>query len=82
MVKESVIYQDIWQKGRHHKALKIVMGLLKQRFSEIDSSIIERVRVLSVEQLESLGMALFDILELADIVAWLEQQESNTAKYE
>lgn len=82
MVKESVVYQDIWQKGRHYEALKIVILLLDQRFSEIDSSIIERVRVLTVEQLESLGMALFNILEVADLVAWLEQQERNTAESE
>ena len=54
--------------------MSICMHLLNQRFDEVDSSVIERVRVLSVEQLEALGGALLNITETADLVAWLEQR--------
>ena len=73
-MRESVIYQDILQKGRQQEALSFCMHLLNQRFGEVDSSVIERVQVLSVEQLEALGGALLNITETADLVAWLEQR--------
>ena len=73
-MRESVIYQDILQRGRQQEALSFCMHLLNQRFSEVDSSVIEQVRVLSVEQLEALGGAVLNITEMADLVAWLEQR--------
>jgi len=75
MMRESVIYQDIWQRSRQQEVLSLVMRLLNLRFGEVNSSLIERVRVLSVEQLEALVEALFNVSELADLVDWLEQQE-------
>ena len=74
-MQESVIYQDILQRGRQQEALSLVMRLLNLRFGEVDSSLIERVQVLSVEQLETLVEALFNISEVVGLVAWLEQQE-------
>jgi hypothetical protein len=35
------------------------------------------VQVLSVEQLEDLGKALFDFSDVADFVTWLNQKVSN-----
>lgn len=74
LMQESVIYQDIWERSRKQEALSFCMQLLNQRFGELNSSLIERVQGLSVEQLEALGRALFNISEVADLVAWLEQQ--------
>ncbi|MEH1949547.1 MAG: DUF4351 domain-containing protein [Nostoc sp.] len=70
-MKESVIYQDIVQK----EAFKLISRMLKRRFGDIDASLFEQVRNLSAEQLENLGEALLDFSEVADLVAWLEQQE-------
>ncbi len=50
---------------------------LNRRFGEIDSSIIERLRVLSTEQLEILGEESIDFSAISDLVVLLEQQESN-----
>ena len=77
VMQESVIYQDILQKGEQKEALRFCMSLLDERFGEIDSSIIERVQVLNKEQLEALGRALLRILSIPDLVTWLDQQESN-----
>ncbi|MBR8835177.1 MAG: DUF4351 domain-containing protein [Stigonema ocellatum SAG 48.90 = DSM 106950] len=74
-MQESVIYQDIWQKGEQKEALKFCMFLLNERFGEIDSSIIERVQVLNKEKLEALGRALLRISSIADLFIWLDQQE-------
>lgn len=72
MMRESVIYQDIVQK----EAFRLIGRLLNRRFGEIDSSLIEQIRMLSTEQLEALGEALFDFSEVADLVAWLDQQQN------
>ena len=53
---------------------RLVMRLLNRRLGEIDSSLIEQVQGLSIEQLESLGEALLDFSSIADLEAWLNQQ--------
>ena len=77
IMQESVIYQDILQKGEQKEALRFCMFLLNERFSEIDTSIIERVQVLNKEKQEALGRALLRISLIADLLIWLDQQESN-----
>ncbi|BAZ26691.1 hypothetical protein NIES4073_75990 [Kalymmatonema gypsitolerans NIES-4073] len=85
VMQESVIYQDILQKGEQQgeqkgeqkEALRFCLSLLDERFGEIDSSIIERVQVFNKEQLEALGRALFRMSSIADLVTWLDEQESN-----
>jgi predicted transposase YdaD len=72
IMQESVIYQDIVQK----EALKLISRLLNRRFGELDSSLIERVRGLSTEQLEALGEELLDFSQVTDLVAWFEQQQT------
>ncbi|QJB46272.1 DUF4351 domain-containing protein [Dolichospermum flos-aquae] len=83
IMQESVIYQDILQKGERigeqrgeqKGEIKFCLFLLNQRFGELDSLIVERVKGLPVEQLENLGAALFNISEVADLVTWLNQQD-------
>ena len=75
IMQESVIYQDILQKGEQKGEVKFCLMLLNQRFGEIDSEILERVKILPVEQLENLGAALFNISEVADLITWLNQQD-------
>ena len=83
IMQESVIYQDILQKGERigeqkgeqRGEIKFCLFLLNQRFGEIVSVIVEKVKGLPVEQLENLGAALFNISEVADLVTWLNQQD-------
>ena len=81
IMQESVIYQDILQKGEQKgeqkEALKYTLRLLNRRFGEIDSLIIERLQVLSTEQLEGLGEEFLDFSNVSDLVAWLEQNTSS-----
>ncbi|WP_289791785.1 DUF4351 domain-containing protein [Chlorogloeopsis sp. ULAP01] len=53
-MQESVIYQDILQKGQQQRAFSFCMSLVNERFGEIDSSIVAQVKVLNKEQLEVL----------------------------
>lgn len=77
IMQESVIYQDILQKGEQKEAFRFLNRQLNRRFGEIDSSIFERIRVLSTEQLEQLGEEFLDFSNVSDLVAWLEQNTSN-----
>lgn len=53
---------------------RLIIRLLNRRFGEIDSSTIERVQGLSIEQLEALGEALLDFSAISDLEAWLNQR--------
>ncbi|MBD0302720.1 MAG: DUF4351 domain-containing protein, partial [Tolypothrix sp. T3-bin4] len=53
---------------------RLVLRLLNRRIGEIDTSLIERIKGLSIEQLENLGEALLDFSNVADLETWLNQQ--------
>jgi predicted transposase YdaD len=77
IMQESVIYQDILHQGEQKEALKYTLRLVNRRFGEIDSLIIERLQVLSTEQLEGLGEEFLDFSNVSDLVTWLEQNTSS-----
>jgi predicted transposase YdaD len=62
------------QEGRQQGEQDLILRLLNRRIGEIDALLIDRVRGLSIEQLENLGEALLDFSEVADLEAWLNQQ--------
>ncbi|MBW4614145.1 MAG: DUF4351 domain-containing protein [Desmonostoc vinosum HA7617-LM4] len=80
IMQESVIYQDILQKGqeqgKQQEAFSLCMSLLEERFGEIDDSIYPKVQAFKIEQLESLCRALLRMSEVDDLVAWLDEQQS------
>ncbi|MHC5774451.1 Rpn family recombination-promoting nuclease/putative transposase [Nostoc sp.] len=76
IMQESVIYQDILQKGKKQEAFSLCMSLLEERFGEIDDAIYQKVQALKIEQLEALCRALFRISEMDNLVAWLDEQQS------
>ena len=76
IMQESVIYQDIFQKGEQRGEQRTVIRQLNRRFVEIDLSLLNRVRMLTVEKLDNLAEALLDFSEIADLVTWLNQHEN------
>ncbi len=74
-MRNSVIYQEILQEGKEEgkkeEAILFITRLLTWRFGEIDSTFQERIRSLSLEKLENLGVELLDFSEVADLEAWL-----------
>ncbi|BAZ05002.1 DUF4351 domain-containing protein [Calothrix sp. NIES-3974] len=53
---------------------RLIMRQLNRRFGEIDPGLGDRVRELSIEQLENLGEALLDFVSVEDLETWLNMQ--------
>ncbi|MGV0106071.1 DUF4351 domain-containing protein [Nostoc sp. DSM 114167] len=68
------LYQQDREQAVQQGEQRLIIRLLNRRFGEIDSSNIERVQGLSIEQLEALGEALLDFSAISDLEAWLNQQ--------
>ncbi|ODH01531.1 hypothetical protein A4S05_02930 [Nostoc sp. KVJ20] len=62
------------QEGNKQGEQRLIIRQLNRRIGEIDSSTIERVQELSIEQLETLGEALLDFSASSDLEVWLNQQ--------
>lgn len=70
-ITQSRFYQEIRTEGRQEEASSLVLRLLKRRLGELSSSQEERVKGLSVEQLEALGEALLDFTDIANLENFL-----------
>ena len=83
IMRDSVIYQDILQQGlqqgrregKQEGEVDLITRQLTRRLGEVDSFLIERIRELSLDRLEELGVALLDFSSVADLMAWFAQQE-------
>jgi predicted transposase YdaD len=80
IMQESVIYQDILQKGeqrgKKQEALALILRLLPRRIGPVTPQLQEQIRSLSVPQLEDLGEALLDFSSETDLINWLATQHS------
>ena len=80
IMRESVIYQDILQKGenkgrqegRQEEGVAFVLRLLTRRFGSIESNVEAQVRALPLSSLEDLGEALLDFSEVSELEDWLK----------
>jgi predicted transposase YdaD len=81
IMQESVIYQDILQKGEQkgeqQEAFRFLNRQLNKRFGTIDSSIIDRLKVLSTEELEVLGEEFLGFTDVSALLAWLDRSTGN-----
>ena len=86
-MRESVIYQDILQKGeekgrkegeklgRELGEQRTIIRLLNRRFGELDSSLVDRIKTLNIEKLDNLADALLDFSNINDLVNWLNDNQ-------
>jgi predicted transposase/invertase (TIGR01784 family) len=90
IMQESVIYQDILQKGlakgleqgleqglnqgKKQEAIAMIMRPITRRFGSLDPDIRDRIDALTTAQLEDLNEALFDFTEVTDLVTWLQSR--------
>ena len=80
-LKQTKVYQEALAEGeekgivlgKQQGEANLVLLMLNSRFRNIPPSIIEQIRGLSIEQLESLGQALLDFGSEDDLKQWLEQ---------
>ncbi len=83
IMQESVIYQDILQRGLQQGLQQgvqqgevlVVLRLLRHQLGEIPAQVEEQVRGLPLEQVEALAEALLKFRQLADLLTWLERRE-------
>ncbi len=96
VMQESVIYQDILQKGeargtqkglqqglqqgKRQEAASLVLRLLKRKVGTLEPQVQKRIERLSLTRLEALGEALLDFAGMADLLGWLEQQSRRKRK--
>lgn len=71
---ESLRDEDIWQQGRWEGEVAWIRRKLEERLGEIDESVMEPLRELSVKQLEALSEEFSTFLLPEDVVAWLKEQ--------
>ncbi|WP_017654435.1 DUF4351 domain-containing protein [Fortiea contorta] len=66
--------QEGRQEGRQEGEQDLILRLLNRRVGELDPSLVERIKRLSIEQLENLGEALLDFSSISDLETWLDQK--------
>lgn len=72
-LKETRVYQDANDDGRVEEAQILIFKQLTHKLGELTPKIVDRINCLSIEQLESLGIALFDLSNMTDLDNWLDQ---------
>jgi predicted transposase YdaD len=80
IMRESVIYQDILrqgleqglEQGKQQGETALTLRLLTRQIGAVAPELQERIRGLSIAQLEDLAEALLDFSQPADLVTWLE----------
>ncbi|HLP89050.1 MAG TPA: DUF4351 domain-containing protein [Nostocaceae cyanobacterium] len=71
--REQAIQEGIQQGIQREQ--RLIIRLLNRRFGELEEPLIERVKKLSIDDLESLGEAFLDFQEISDLIAWLNTKE-------
>jgi predicted transposase YdaD len=79
-LKETRVYREIKEEGREEgreeEARSLVLRQLNRRVGELSQELCDRVEVLSLEELESLGEALLDFSSVTDLDNWLNRERS------
>ena len=66
------LYQQDRELAKQEGEQRLIIRQLNRRIGEIESSLIQRVQTLSIEQLEELGEALLDFTSIEDLENWLQ----------
>jgi predicted transposase/invertase (TIGR01784 family) len=81
IMQESIIYQEILREGEARglerglqQEQALILRQLTRKLGNIPTELPARINSLSIEQLESLGEALFDFNSIADLENWLGTQ--------
>ncbi|MBS9396140.1 MAG: DUF4351 domain-containing protein [Dolichospermum sp. OL03] len=62
------------ERGELKGEQQLILRLLNRRFGEIESSFIDTIRTLTIDQLELLGEALLDFSTVTDLEQWLQNK--------
>lgn len=72
-LQKSRFYQEVKAEGREEGEQFLVLRQLSQQFGELSPGQGSQIQALSLDDLESLALAIFDFQTMADVQAWLEQ---------
>ena len=91
IMRESVIYQDIFQKGeqrgeqrgrelgeklgRELGEQRTIIRQLTRRFGELDSSLVDKIKTFNIEKLDNLADALLEFSTINDLATWLNDNQ-------
>lgn len=85
-LKETQVYREIKeegiqegeqrgeQRGREEGEKSLILRQLTRRVGELPQDVRQQVEILTLEELENLGEALLDFNSMADLQAWLNQE--------
>ena len=71
-VTQTRFYQEVLERGEKSGEANLVIRLLNRRCGKLTPIQEEKVRSLSISQLESLGEALLDFQNMSDLENWLQ----------
>ena len=71
-IEKSRAYQEIRAEGYERGERSLILRQLTRRFGELPQVVRDHIEALPLATLESLGDALLDFGELANLQAWLE----------
>jgi hypothetical protein len=73
---ERIGYERGKQEGRQEGEQTIILRLLQKRLGDLSPEVRQRIQSLSLIQLEALGEALLDFTTIADLLNWLQANQS------
>ena len=79
-IKQTRVYQEAKQEGkqegrqegRQDEATNLLFRQLSKRFGKLSGNCVENINKLTIAQLEDLGEALLDFVEINDLEQWLK----------
>jgi len=69
------LYQQDRDLAIKEKESALIIRQLKRRIGEIQLTLIERIKQLSIDKIEALGEALLDFTKLDDLETWLTENQ-------
>ncbi|MGM3306524.1 DUF4351 domain-containing protein [Anabaena sp. WFMT] len=67
-IKQTRVYQE----AKQEEATNLLVRILSKRFGKSSGNYIANISKLTIEQLENLGEALLDFVDITDLEQWLK----------
>jgi predicted transposase YdaD len=61
-----------YERGKQEGKQELILSLLQRRVGELSLELQDRIKSLSLNQLETLGEALLDFTDMQDLLNWLQ----------
>ncbi|MEA5553150.1 DUF2887 domain-containing protein [Anabaena cylindrica UHCC 0172] len=71
-IKQTRVYQEARQEGKQDEATSLLLRILSKRFGKLSDNNLQNIKNLTIEQLEDLGEALLDFVDINDLEQWLK----------